>query len=384
LESLDDWGWDPSFQTEWDQRIDAERGALWMPGRVIRHQHHIYDLVVPRGGDGVAVVRAGVSGRFDHEAESPEDYPTVGDWVAVEVPSASDGAAAEGPVRIVGLLKRRSAIRRLAAGGGATTAQVIASNIDTLFLVFGLDGGRNFLISLLERALTVAWESGAQPVVLLNKADLADPDERESAREEAEAISIGAPVHLISARSGEGIETLAPYLASGATIALLGKSGVGKSALVNALGEGATAAGAGGAIAREGGLRGDLQGRHTTTHKELYRLPGGALIADVPGLRELALWSEDGDLDQTFADIAELAETCRFRDCRHESEPGCAVRAAVEEGRLDPERLERYHALQREIAYLESRRDTQGRQDSKARWKTISKAIKTYYKERDR
>lgn len=346
-----------------------------MPGRVVRHVYHTYEIAVAADGREVSLIEATVSGRFEHAVTEPEDYPTVGDWVVVERGGAAGGKEA----RIEQLMQRRSAVRRRSAGGGATTAQVIASNIDTLFLVFGLDGGRNFLVSLLERALTVAWESGAQPVVLLNKIDLASEEERETARLDAERTTFGVPVHLVSAHSGEGLQELVPYCRPGATIALLGKSGVGKSALVNALNGGAAEAALDSA-AREGTLRGDLQGRHTTTHKQLYRLPCGAIIADVPGLRELALWSDGDDLDQTFADVAELATSCRFRDCTHESEPGCAVRAAVEEGRLDAARLERYRALQREIAYLESRRDGRVRLDTKSRWKEINKAMRNYYK----
>ncbi len=367
MNNLEQWGWDNSWS-----KLCESFGTNVVPARILAHQHHTYQLVAGYDGHNVS---AEISGRFAHAAGSAEEYPTLGDWVAV------DRVDKNGSGRIVAVLPRRSAVRRRAVGGGAAAAQVIAANIDTLFIVFGLDGGRNFLISLLERAVTVAWESGATPVILLNKTDLVESDQRDLFYVDASEAAPGVPVFLVSARTGEGLDQLDQFLAPGRTVALLGKSGVGKSALVNALNSTDDSSDP---LAEEGSLRGDLQGRHTTTDKRLYQLPSGALIADVPGLRELGIWADGEDLEQTFSDIAAFAADCRFRDCTHRDEPGCAVQQAVAEGKLQASRLERYFELQRELAYLDARPGNPGYQDTKARWKSISKEIRRYYKNRDR
>jgi ribosome biogenesis GTPase / thiamine phosphate phosphatase len=265
-------------------------------------------------------------------------YAVAGDWVAFEPLPGEE----RGLVRAV--LPRRTRFARKEAWL-RSEEQVVAANADVVFLVSSLD--RDFSPRRIERYLTAAWDSGADPVVVLTKVDVAsDPV---AAVAEAEAVAFGVPVHAVSAVTGTGLDTLAPYLAPGRTAALLGSSGVGKSTLVNRL------------LGREeletGDLRRDGRGRHTTTHRELVRLPGGALLLDTPGMRELSLWTDESSLDETFADIAALAAECRFSDCAHDREPGCAVRAALASGALDEARFASYRKLQRELRALAIRRD---------------------------
>ena len=268
-------------------------------------------------------------------------HAVAGDWVAF------DGE--RGEIRAV--LPRRTRFSRKEPW--LTEEQVVAANVDTAFLV--TDCGRDFKPRRLERYLTATWDSGADPVIVLTKSDLAD-DVSETVAE-AEAVAFGVPVHAVSSVTGDGLEALDPELVPGRTVVLLGSSGVGKSTLANRL--------LGQELLATGDLRRDGRGRHTTTHRELVRLPGGALLLDTPGMRELQLWADESALEETFADIAELAGRCRFSDCAHGSEPGCAVRGALADGTLPKVRWESYSKLQRELRALAVKQDARLRSESR-------------------
>jgi ribosome biogenesis GTPase len=260
---------------------------------------------------------------------------------------------------IVRVLERRSKLSRRSAGA-ALVEQVIAANLDTLFIVTAPD--RDFSPRRVERYLALTWESGARPVVLLNKADLEPEVERK--QRELEGVSLGVPVHAVSAQTGAGCARLEAYLSPGQTVALVGSSGVGKSSLINRL------------LGREHLAVATLsaasaRGRHTTTTRQLVGLPGGALLIDTPGMRELQLWDAETGLARTFAELETIAAGCRYRDCRHRHEPGCAVRAAIDAGRLEPERLASYHKLERELAYLERKHNVRARLEENRRWRAI-------------
>ena len=243
----------------------------------------------------------------------------------------------------------------------------LAANVDTVLLVLGLDG--DYSPRRLERYLVLAWESGARPVVVLNKADVCgDVPGRVL---EIQGVATGAPVHAVCALSGEGLDELAPELRPGRTVALLGSSGAGKTTLVNRF--------LGSDVRPTREVRAsDSRGRHTTTTRELIPLDSGALLIDTPGMRELQLWAGGDALDAVFQDVAAAASLCRFRDCRHESEPDCAVRAASEDGTLSAERRRSHAKLQRELRYLETCRGQRARQAEKARWKTIHKQMRNF------
>jgi len=302
-----------------------------VPGRVVA-EHRAGFLV--RAGQADVLARA--RGRLYDAAAVGGLLPAVGDWVALK------------ETTIEAVLPRRTSISRKVALRDSDE-QVLAANVDVVFIVMGLDG--DFNVRRLERYLTTAWNSGASPVVVLTKLDLGGDDELLLT---AETVAMGVPVLAVSSVTGEGLETLEPELRPGRTAVLLGSSGVGKSTLINRLlGEERIAT---------AGLRRDGRGRHTTRHRELFALPGGALIIDTPGLRELQLW--EGDVDEAFADVVELAARCRFSDCAHESEPDCAVRDGI-----DPERLKAYRKLQRELAAIEARRDHRLWAENKRRWR---------------
>ncbi len=305
-----------------------------------------------------------------HEARTvagrPMDpLPVVGDWVVVE-----PGPTVTDPWSVHRVLPRRSAIARGGAGDGHAL-QVLAANVDVVWIVQGLDTPPN--LRRLERYLAVAWESGALPEVVLTKADLAATlDEALAA---VRAIAPGVPVHAVRVDDSASVDALRRTLRPGSTICLLGPSGAGKSTLVNAL--------AGEQLARVGAVReGDRRGRHTTTHRALFALPGGALLLDSPGLRELRVWTLDEGLASTFPEIEALAASCRFRDCRHEEEPECAVRAALEAGALDADRLASYRKLQAEATFEERRHDPLARAAAVAEHKTALKTLKHHPKYR--
>ena len=300
---------------------------------------------------------AEVSGKFLHDAQSRSDFPAVGDWVAI-APRAEEARAT-----IHALLPRRSAFSRKIAGA-ATQEQVIVANVDTVFLVSSLDGVRNFNLRRIERYLALAWESGATPVIVLNKIDVCD--DVEARVRDVEAIAFDVPIHPTSAIDRLGLDALRRYLAPGQTCAFLGSSGVGKSALINGL--------LGTDHQDVGEVReDDGRGRHTTTLRELILLPTGGLVIDTPGMRELQLWSDEDTIDGAFADVEELAAQCRFTNCTHQTEPGCAVRNAIEEGGLESARLDSYLKLQCELERLARRKEQRARQMEQEKWKKIAK-----------
>ncbi len=345
-------GWDPGWAAAFASFAAEGRS----PARVIA-VHKETAIIRGHGGSDVA---AGVSGRFRFEALAPSDYPAVGDWVAV---------SGEPPV-IAAVLPRRSAFVRSAAdanrrmAGHLADEQVLAANVDVAFLVAGLD--HDFNLRRLERYLAVAWSSDVTPVIVLNKADVAD--DLVGRRVAVDSIAPGVPVVVLSALTGDHLVDLEPHLGPGRTAVVLGSSGVGKSTLVNALlGEGRQAT----AAVREG----DSRGRHTTTHRELFELPDGALLIDTPGIRSLEVANTDLGVKIAFDDVAELAAACRFRDCRHQGEPGCAVRGALVDGRLSEERLASHRKLERELAHAERKTDPRARAEELRRWKAISKRV---------
>ncbi|MBN9682175.1 MULTISPECIES: ribosome small subunit-dependent GTPase A [unclassified Corallococcus] len=327
--SLETLGWGPDLDVSLSSLISQSSSNTLVPGRVVRQQRGL--LTVQTAG---AAFLARASGRLLHQAQGVEALPTVGDWVLLQPPASGDGEALMHAV-----LPRRSLLKRREAGS-EHDAQLIAANVDVVFLVTGLDG--NFNPRRIERSLTVAWNSGATPVVLLSKADLADDAaERVLA---VESLAPGVDVLAVSARTGLGVEDVRARLPPGRTGVLLGSSGVGKSTLANRLLDAARL------VTQPVGP--EDKGQHTTTHRELFVLEHGGLVIDGPGMRELGLWGDEEEgLATAFADVLALATGCRFSDCGHQGEPGCAVRAAVEDGTLSEERRASFQKLQREQAF---------------------------------
>lgn len=274
---------------------------------------------------------AEVSGKFKHEALGTESFPAVGDWVMVDRLNNSNGN-----VIIHHVLRRKSAFERKVAGN-RRDIQVVAANVDIVFLCMALNN--DFNIRRLERYISVAFDSMATPVIVLTKADLCDNVLEKQL--EVENIAIGIDVLVTSSITGEGYEEIKNYIGNDKTVAFIGSSGIGKSTLINKL--------IGEDVLLTNGLRNDDKGRHTTTHRQLLVLPQGGVVIDTPGMRELQLIT--GDTDKSFCDIEELALMCKFSDCKHESEPGCAVKRAIEEGKLDENRLESYRKIQKELKY---------------------------------
>lgn len=359
--ALGQWGWGPDFAESYRRFLESRMAPeAAFPARVVSMSRGFYHLAAASGE-----MDARLLGRLGRDAAAK---PAVGDWVAVEAP-----ASAGVDPRIVHVLERRSRLSRRAAGA-RTEEQVVAANLDAVFLVMGLDG--DFNVRRLERFVAMATESGAEPVVVLTKADLvADP---EAMREQAADASPGTTVVAVAALSNENLEPLAAHLAAGRTVAMVGSSGAGKSTLLNAL--------FGEEVMRTAAVReGDDRGRHTTTHRRLVQLPGGGLLIDNPGIRELQLWAEDdSSLEETFDDIEELARECRFRDCGHGREPGCAVQAAITAGTLPSARLRNYEDLHEEQRRLEQRRDEVSRRAQDRRLGAYYKSVQRAKKNRRR
>lgn len=342
---LESFGWDSFFEEQAVENFEV--------GRILLEHKHIYRIIC---NDGEYM--AELSGKFRHEAVTKGDYPAVGDWVYIKKIENEKKAI------IHRIFPRRSSFSRQEAGT-RMEEQVIAANVDYLFLVNALN--HDFNVRRMERYLLLAYESGAMPVIVLTKSSLCEDVEQKIV--ETEAVAMGVPIFIVDSLEHTGIDSLQQFVSSGKTIALVGSSGVGKSTLLNAL--------IGIEVAKTGDIREeDSKGRHTTTHRELFRLPSGSLVIDTPGMRELQLWEGSDAIQTTFSDIEELAKTCRFRDCKHENEPGCAVHHAIDNGIITINRLQSYKKLQKELAYFMRKQDAVLARAERDKWKKISKQHK--------
>jgi ribosome biogenesis GTPase / thiamine phosphate phosphatase len=349
-------GWNSFFEAAWNE---PENSAGRRPARVIAQYRELWRVA---GEFGETNVKA--TGKLRLDAENGADWPAVGDWVSVE-------GVAKTELRIAEVLRRRTQIVRKEAGR-RMESQVLAANVDVVFLMMAMDG--DFNLRRLERYVAQGWESGARPVILLNKVDLCPVTASRIA--EVEKSASGVRVCAISALTGDGIEILSPDLCTGETVVLLGSSGVGKSSLTNRLLGAETQAVR--AVRAE-----DSRGRHTTTARQLFLLPSGAMLIDTPGLRELRLWDAAEGLQQAFGDIDGLAAHCRFGNCAHRGEPGCAVKEAIERGRLSAERLENHRKLIREQDFLRRKIDPEAQQKTKRFIRSMNRAVRQLYQERE-
>jgi ribosome biogenesis GTPase len=367
--NLIEFGWNDKWAAAFDQltgsgqltgrekSADSSRldGKGQAPARVVMEQKGLYKLVT-EGGE----VYGEVSGKFRYGAEGYDSYPTVGDWVVIDAVQAGSRAV------IQAVLPRRSKFSRKVAGA-LTQEQVVAANFDFVLIVNSLNF--DFNLRKIERYLTMAWESGAMPVIVLSKKDLC-PDADSRVRE-VEAVAPGVPVIATSAVTGEGVEEIREFLGAGKTVAVLGSSGVGKSTLTNLL--------AGEEVMETREIReDDSRGRHTTTFRNLVKLSWGGMIIDTPGMRELQLWESDSGLQGAFEDVESLGLQCRFKDCSHENEPGCAVSEAIRNGSMPAARLESYKKLKKELRFIESKHNQSLRLAERKNEKNLSKAIKRY------
>ncbi len=375
MHALYDLGWSDFFSSQLAElELNSEIGAA----RVAEENREMFRLLSPQGE-----FMAEVSGKFRHEIIGRVDFPAVGDWVLASTRKEESRAT------IHRVLNRKSKFSRKIAGK-KTEEQIVAANVDVVFIVSSLNS--EFNLRRLERYVALAWESGAQPVIVLNKSDLAENPEE--LRIEAQAAAIGVRVILSSALRGDGIseiremmhgapkktastESASEKVQVAKTAAMLGSSGVGKSSLINAI--------LGTELLDTGEIReSDDRGRHTTTARHLIVVPGAGVWIDTPGMRELQLWDASEGIDQAFGEIAELAANCKFRDCKHVNEPGCAVRAAVESGELDAERLESFHKLGREEKLVAAKQDAAVRAEQTKALKQLMKKQNRFYRDRGR
>jgi ribosome biogenesis GTPase / thiamine phosphate phosphatase len=373
--ALQDLGWSDFFSSQLSElELNSETAAA----RVAEENREMLRLLSPQGE-----FMAEVSGKFRHEVTARADFPAVGDWVLASTRKEESRAT------IHRVLNRKSKFSRKIAGK-KTEEQIVAANVDVVFIVSSLNS--EFNLRRLERYVALAWESGAQPVIVLNKSDLAE--NAEELRREAEAAAIGVRVILASALRGDGIDEIREIMRSAPegksagdiltkkmrvakTAALLGSSGVGKSSIINAI--------LGTELLDTGEIReNDDRGRHTTTTRNLIVAPNGGVLIDTPGMRELQLWDASEGIDQAFGEIAELAVDCKFRDCKHVNEPGCAVRSAVKSGSLAAERLESFHKLGREEKFVAAKQDAAVRAAETKSLKKLMKEQNRFYRNRER
>jgi ribosome biogenesis GTPase len=352
---LKELGWNSFFENHFIKY--NQQNTTYIPARIISFQRNLYSVLSEYGE-----LKGEITGKFRYEVQSIEKYPAVGDWVGITKKEQEDKAI------IHFVLPRKTSLSRKMPGV-KTEEQVICANIDTSFLVTTFD--RDFNLRRIERYLSLIWDSGANPVIILNKADLCT--DIEIFIREVESISPGTPILCMSALEKSGIEQIYNYLKEGKTVVFLGSSGTGKSTIINYLLDASKQA--------TNSLRGNSKGRHTTSYRELFMVPDRrGMVIDNPGMREIQLWANEDIVEKTFADIEDLSQRCRFNNCSHTKEPGCAVKEAIEEGSLEPKRLESYFKQKRELNRLSERTELAKKKllnMRKIKSKELSKLIRT-------